>query len=134
MNGIDFMVRDRAGWMPSVPLPRRRLRWADPRAEAIKPEKSNLSERREAGSAATTLPSATACRRTPSGTFDGGRRSSLRANDPKRSVARTYGLGVLDQPMRPLKLGSPVLHHYASLFMGICDYFHSPRQPFLHGT
>lgn len=38
MNGIDFMVRDRAGWMPSVSLPRRRLRWADPRAEAIKPE------------------------------------------------------------------------------------------------
>ncbi len=38
MNGIDFMVRDRAGWMPSVPLPRRRLRWADPRAEAIRPE------------------------------------------------------------------------------------------------
>ncbi|CAB3922234.1 hypothetical protein [Achromobacter mucicolens] len=37
MNGIDFMVRDRAGWT-SVPLPRRRLRWADPRAEAIKPE------------------------------------------------------------------------------------------------
>ncbi|CUI48617.1 hypothetical protein [Achromobacter xylosoxidans] len=38
MNGIDFMVRDRGGWLPPVPLPRRRLRWTDPKAEAIKPE------------------------------------------------------------------------------------------------
>lgn len=38
MTGIDFMVRDRSGWLPPVPLPRRRLRWADPKAEAIKPE------------------------------------------------------------------------------------------------
>lgn len=38
MNGIHFMVRDRAGWLPPVPLPRRRLRWIDPKADAIKPE------------------------------------------------------------------------------------------------
>ncbi|MNY54096.1 hypothetical protein D3C86_1899250 [compost metagenome] len=38
MNGIAFMVRDRAGWTPPVPLPRRRVRWADPKVEAIKPE------------------------------------------------------------------------------------------------
>lgn len=38
MNGIDFMVRDRGGWIPPAPLSRRRLRWADPKAEAIKPE------------------------------------------------------------------------------------------------
>lgn len=38
MNGIDFMVCDRGGWIPPVPLPRRRLRWADPKADAIKPE------------------------------------------------------------------------------------------------
>lgn len=38
MNGIDFMVRDRGGWLPSIPLPRRRLRWADPKVEPVKPE------------------------------------------------------------------------------------------------
>lgn len=38
MNGIDFMVRDQGGWLPPVPLPRRRLRWVEPKAEAIKPE------------------------------------------------------------------------------------------------
>lgn len=38
MNGIDFMVRDLGGWPPPVPLPRRRLRWADPKVDPIKPE------------------------------------------------------------------------------------------------
>lgn len=38
MNGIEFILRDRAGWMPPIPLPRRRLRWVGARAEAIKPE------------------------------------------------------------------------------------------------
>ena len=38
MNGIDFMLRDRAGWVPPVPLPRRRLRWEDPKAEPVGPE------------------------------------------------------------------------------------------------
>ncbi len=38
MNGIDFILRDRAGWIPPVPLPRRRLRWEDPRAEPVGPE------------------------------------------------------------------------------------------------
>lgn len=38
MNGIDFILRDRAGWIPPVPLPRRRLRWEDPKADAVKPE------------------------------------------------------------------------------------------------
>ncbi|MGE8690032.1 MULTISPECIES: hypothetical protein [Achromobacter] len=38
MNGIDFILRDIAGWMPPVPLPRRRLRWSDPKAEPIRPE------------------------------------------------------------------------------------------------
>lgn len=38
MNGIDFILRDRAGWMPPVPLPRRRLRWEDPKAEPVQPE------------------------------------------------------------------------------------------------
>lgn len=38
MNGIDFILRDIARWMPPVPLPRRRLRWSDPKAEPIRPE------------------------------------------------------------------------------------------------
>lgn len=38
MNGIEFMLRDRAGWTPPVPLPRRRLRWVDPKREALRPE------------------------------------------------------------------------------------------------
>lgn len=38
MNGIDFILRDRAGWIPPVPLPRRRLRWEDPKAEPVQPE------------------------------------------------------------------------------------------------
>lgn len=38
MNGIEFILRDRAGWMPPIPLPRRRLRWVGAKAEAIKPE------------------------------------------------------------------------------------------------
>ena len=38
MNGIDFILRDLAGWIPPVPLPRRRLRWSAPNAEPIKPE------------------------------------------------------------------------------------------------
>ncbi|CAB3638874.1 hypothetical protein LMG26685_01824 [Achromobacter mucicolens] len=38
MNGIDFILRDRTGWTPPVPLPRRRLRWADPKQEAMRPE------------------------------------------------------------------------------------------------
>lgn len=25
MNGIEFIVRDRAGWWPPIPLPRRRI-------------------------------------------------------------------------------------------------------------
>ncbi|CAB3904347.1 hypothetical protein LMG26858_04401 [Achromobacter anxifer] len=25
MNGIEFIVRDRAGWVPRIPLPRRRI-------------------------------------------------------------------------------------------------------------
>ncbi|WP_312994191.1 hypothetical protein [Achromobacter animicus] len=38
MNGIDFILRDRTGWTPSVPAPRRRLRWATPKREAMRPE------------------------------------------------------------------------------------------------
>lgn len=38
MNGIDFILRDRTGWTPPIPLPRRRLRWADPKQEAMRPE------------------------------------------------------------------------------------------------
>ncbi|CAB3849955.1 MarR family transcriptional regulator [Achromobacter animicus] len=38
MNGIDFILRDRTGWTPPVPLPRRRLRWVDPKQEAMRPE------------------------------------------------------------------------------------------------
>lgn len=38
MNGIDFILRDHAGWMPPIPLPRRRLRWFGAKEEAIKPE------------------------------------------------------------------------------------------------
>lgn len=38
MNGIGFILRDRAGWVPSLPLPRRRLRWEDANAEPIGPE------------------------------------------------------------------------------------------------
>lgn len=38
MKGIDFMVRDRAGWLPPLPLLRRRLRWNDAKVEAIKSE------------------------------------------------------------------------------------------------
>ena len=38
MNGIEFILRDRGGWMPPIPLPRRRLRWVGAKAEAIKPE------------------------------------------------------------------------------------------------
>jgi len=38
MNGIDFILRDRAGWILPIPLPRRRLRWVGAKAEAIKPE------------------------------------------------------------------------------------------------
>lgn len=38
MNGIDFILRDRAGWFPSVPLRRHRLRWEDSKAEPVGPE------------------------------------------------------------------------------------------------
>jgi len=38
MNGIDFILRDRTGWTPPVPLPRRRLRWLNRKEEAIRPE------------------------------------------------------------------------------------------------
>lgn len=38
MNGIDFILRDRTGWTPPVPLPRRRLRWVAPKQEALRPE------------------------------------------------------------------------------------------------
>jgi hypothetical protein len=38
MNGIDFILRDRGGWVPSVPMARRRLRWVEPKAEPVKPE------------------------------------------------------------------------------------------------
>lgn len=38
MNGIEFMLRDRSGWTPPVPLPRRRSRWMDPKQEAFRPE------------------------------------------------------------------------------------------------
>lgn len=38
MNEIEFILRDLAGWIPPVPLPRRRLRWSAPKAEPIKPE------------------------------------------------------------------------------------------------
>lgn len=41
MNEIDFMMRDRAGWLPPVPLPRC-LRWADAKAESIKPKEIEL--------------------------------------------------------------------------------------------
>ena len=33
MTGIGFILRDRAVWVPPVPLPRRRLRWEDSKAE-----------------------------------------------------------------------------------------------------
>lgn len=29
MNGIDFIVRDRAGWTPKLPIFRSRFRWVD---------------------------------------------------------------------------------------------------------
>lgn len=35
MNGIEFILCDRAGWISAVPLPRRRLRWEDPKAEPV---------------------------------------------------------------------------------------------------
>ncbi len=38
MNGINFILRDRSGWIPSVPLPRRRLRWDEPEVEPVRPE------------------------------------------------------------------------------------------------
>ncbi len=38
MNGIDFILRDRAGWVPPGPQPRSRLRWEYPRAETVQPE------------------------------------------------------------------------------------------------
>jgi len=45
MNGIDFMVRDRTGWAPSIPLPRRRVRSPDSKTEAIKPEEIEFIRR-----------------------------------------------------------------------------------------
>lgn len=38
MNGIDFMVRALSGWVPPVPLPRRRLRWTTPKVSPVRPE------------------------------------------------------------------------------------------------
>lgn len=38
MNGIDFILRDRAGCTQSVPEPRRRLCWATPKRKAMRPE------------------------------------------------------------------------------------------------
>lgn len=44
MNGIGFIIRDLSGWTPPGPLPRRRLRWLNPKEEAIKPEEQEFIE------------------------------------------------------------------------------------------
>ena len=69
MNGIDFIVRDRGGWIPPVPLPRRRLRWTDPKAKAVKPEEIEFIRAARGRSPPTTWASATAYHRRPSATF-----------------------------------------------------------------
>ncbi|WMD20885.1 hypothetical protein RAS12_00510 [Achromobacter seleniivolatilans] len=38
MNGTDFILRDRAAWVPTVPLPHSRLHWEAPKAETVTPE------------------------------------------------------------------------------------------------
>lgn len=45
MNGIDFMVRALSGWVPQVPLPRRRLRWVNPKDEPVQPEEIEFIRR-----------------------------------------------------------------------------------------
>lgn len=52
MNGIDFFIRDRSGWIPPVPLPRLRFKWdaqPDPlsaeEVEFIRSVKGRISER-----------------------------------------------------------------------------------------
>ncbi len=35
MNGIDFILRDRAGWAPSLPRPRSRFRWVDSKPKPL---------------------------------------------------------------------------------------------------
>ncbi len=35
MNGIDFIVRDRSGWAPMLPIPRSRFRWVDTKPKPL---------------------------------------------------------------------------------------------------
>jgi len=35
MNGIDFIVRDRSGWAPNLPIPRSRFRWVDTKPKPL---------------------------------------------------------------------------------------------------
>jgi hypothetical protein len=35
MNGIDFILRDRAGWTPTLPRPRSRFSWADTKPKPL---------------------------------------------------------------------------------------------------
>lgn len=35
MNGIDFILRDRAGWTPALPRPRSRFRWVDTKPKPL---------------------------------------------------------------------------------------------------
>lgn len=35
MNGIGFIVRDRSGWAPKLPLPRSRFRWVDTKPKPL---------------------------------------------------------------------------------------------------
>lgn len=35
MNGIEFILRDRAGWTPKLPRPRSRFSWADTKSKPL---------------------------------------------------------------------------------------------------
>ncbi|MCS3504978.1 putative transcriptional regulator [Achromobacter sp. JUb104] len=35
MNGIEFILRDRAGWVPKLPIPRSRFRWVDSKPKPL---------------------------------------------------------------------------------------------------
>lgn len=35
MNGIEFILRDRAAWVPKLPIPRSRFRWVDSKPKPL---------------------------------------------------------------------------------------------------
>lgn len=35
MNGIEFILRGRAGWVPKLPIPRSRFRWVDSKPKPL---------------------------------------------------------------------------------------------------